>query len=126
MKLVGLVRARIEYSLVSISKPETKTVTRGKPYKFALLNSPKSCLEEVFQVKSVYLKLDSSKINTLWENCHQFHLAYQNLTKPTYLERGDPRLQLVGFSDSEGPKFQIYIRWKFGQQNSLPIGVFQR
>ena len=63
MKLVGLVRAWTEDSLVSISEPETKTVTRGKPYKFALLNSPKSYLEEVFQVKSVYLKLDSSKLS---------------------------------------------------------------
>ena len=57
MKLVGLVRAQTKDSLVSISKPEMKTMTRGKPYKFALLNSPKSCLEEVFQVKSVYMKL---------------------------------------------------------------------
>ena len=62
MKLVGLVRARIEDSLVSISEPETKTMTRGKPYKFALLNSPNSYLEEVFQVKSVYLKLYRSKL----------------------------------------------------------------
>ena len=36
-----MVREWTKYSLVSISKPETKTVTRGKPYKFALLNSPK-------------------------------------------------------------------------------------
>ena len=55
MKLVGIVRGRIEYSLVSISEPEMKIVTRGKPYKFAHLNSPKSYLGEVFQVKSVYL-----------------------------------------------------------------------
>ena len=41
MKLVGIVRAWTKYFLVSISEPETKTVTRGKPYKFALLNSPK-------------------------------------------------------------------------------------
>ena len=61
MKLFGIVRDRIEDSLVSISEPEMKTVTRGKPYKFAFLNSPKSCLEEVFQVKSVYMKLDSVK-----------------------------------------------------------------
>ena len=63
MNLVQLVRKWTEYSLVSISKPETKIVTRGKPYKFAHLNSPKSCLEELFQVKSVYLKLDSSKLS---------------------------------------------------------------
>ena len=62
MKLVGWVREQTKYSLVSILEPETKTVTCGKPYKFALLNSPKSYLEEVFQVKSVYLKLDSSKL----------------------------------------------------------------
>ena len=104
--MVGMVREQIEVSLVLVSEVEVKTVTRGIQYKFAILNSP--------------------KINTLWENCHQFHLAYQNLTKPTYLERGDAGLQLVGYSNSEGPKFQIYIRWKFGQQNSLPIGVFQR
>ena len=62
-----MVRERTEDSLVSISELETKTVTRGKPYKFALLNSPKSCFEEVFQVKSVYLKLDSSKLSeTSW------------------------------------------------------------
>ena len=94
MKLVGLVRKQTKVFLVQFSESEVKTVTRGIQYKFAILNSP--------------------KINTLWENCHQFHLAYQNLTKPTDLERGDPRLQLVGFSDLEGPKFQIYIRWKFG------------
>ena len=41
MKLVGMVREQIPDSLVSISEPETKKVTRGKPYKFALLNSPK-------------------------------------------------------------------------------------
>ena len=62
-----MVRAQTEYSLVSILEPETKIVTRGKPYKFAHLNSPKSCLGEVFQVKSVYLKLDSSKLSeTSW------------------------------------------------------------
>ena len=75
-----MVREQIEVSLVSVSEAEVKTVTRGIQYKFAILNSP--------------------KINTLWENCHQFHLAYQNLTKPTDLERGYLRLQLVGFSDS--------------------------
>ena len=63
MKLVGLVRDQTEDSLVSILEPKTKTVTRGKPYKFALLNSPKSYLKEVFQVKSVYLKIDSSKLS---------------------------------------------------------------
>ena len=47
-QLVGLVRARTEHSRVSISEPEMKTVTRGKPYKLALLNHPKSCLKKVF------------------------------------------------------------------------------
>ena len=61
--MVGIDREQTEYSLVSISEPEPKTATRGKPYKFALLNSPKSCLEEVFQVKSVYLKLYRSKLS---------------------------------------------------------------
>ena len=65
--MVGLVREQTEYSLISISKSEMKIVTRGKPYKFAHLNSPKSYLREVFQVKSVYLKLDSSKLSeTSW------------------------------------------------------------
>ena len=36
-----MVREQTDYSLVTISEPEMKTVTRGKPYKFALLNSPK-------------------------------------------------------------------------------------
>ena len=62
-----MVRAWTEYSLISISEPEMKTVTHGKPYKFALLNSPKSYLEEVFQVKSVYMKLDNSQFSeTSW------------------------------------------------------------
>ena len=58
-----MVRAWTKNSLVSISEHEMKTVAHGKPYKFALLNSPKSYLEEVFQVKSVYMKLDSSKLS---------------------------------------------------------------
>jgi hypothetical protein len=41
VKIVFLVREWTDYFLVSISEPETKTVTRGKPYNFALLNSPK-------------------------------------------------------------------------------------
>ena len=106
MKLVGLVREWTEYSLVSISEPEVNTVTRGIQYKFAILNSP--------------------KINTLWENCQRFLLAYQNLMKPTDLERGDPRLPQISSSNLEGHKFQSYISWKVGQQNSLPIRVFQR
>ena len=68
-------------------------------YQFAILNSP--------------------KINRLWENCHQFLLAYQNLTKLVDLERGDPRLQQVGVLDLEGPKFQIYIRWKVRQEGNI-------
>jgi hypothetical protein len=39
--MVRMVREHTENSMVSISEPETKTMTRGKPYKFALLNSPK-------------------------------------------------------------------------------------
>ena len=103
--MVGLVRKRTDVSQVLVSESEVKTVTRGIHYKFAILNSP--------------------KINTLGENCHQFLLAYQNLTKPVDLERGDPMIQQVGFSDSEGPKFHIYIRWKARQQNSLQIKVFK-
>ena len=65
MKLVGLVRAQIEYFLVSISEPEKKTVTRGKPYKFALLNSPKILSRGSVLGKSVYLKLDSFKLSKI-------------------------------------------------------------
>ena len=87
MKPIVLVREQTLYYPVLISESEVKTVTRGIHYKFDIRNSP--------------------KINTLWENCHQFLLAYQNLMKPTDLERGNPRLQQVIFLDSEGPKFQI-------------------
>ena len=105
MNIVRLIREWTEVPLVPVSKYEVKTVTSGILYKFAILNSP--------------------KINTLWENCHHFLLAYQKLMKPVDLERGDTRLQKVGFSDSEGPKFKSYITWKFGQQNSLQIKVFK-
>ena len=77
MKQVALVRKRIEVYQVPVSEYKVKTVTCGIHYKFVILNSP--------------------KINTLGENCHQFLSAYQNLTKPSNLERGDPRLQKVGF-----------------------------
>ena len=80
MKLVGMVREWMEVSLLPISKPEVKTVIHGIQYKFVILNSP--------------------KISTLWENCHHFLLAYQKLTKPADLERGDTRLQQVRFSNS--------------------------
>ena len=80
-------------------------MTCGIHYKLAILNSP--------------------KINTLWENCHQFLLAYQNFTKPTDLERGDPRIPQVVFLDSEVLKYQSCIRWNFSQLNSLKIRVFK-
>jgi hypothetical protein len=67
-----MVRGHTEVSLLLVSKYEVKTVTHGIPYKFTIMNSP--------------------KINTLWENCHHFPLAYQNLRKPIDLERRDPRL----------------------------------
>ena len=85
-----MVREKTEISWVPVLEYEVKIVTRGIHYKFAILNSP--------------------KINALWENYHQFLLAYQNLMTPVDLERGDPRIQQVGFSDSKGPKFQINIR----------------
>ena len=67
-----MVREQNEVSLVPVLEAKVKTVTCGIQYKFVILNSP--------------------KINALWENCHHFLLAYQNLTKPTDFERGDPRL----------------------------------
>ena len=106
MKIAGLVREQTEVSLVPVLEAEVNIVTRGIQYKFAILNSP--------------------KINTLWENYHHFLLAYQNLTKPIDLERGDSRIPKISFSNLEGHKFQSYISWKVGQQNSLPIGVFQK
>jgi hypothetical protein len=104
VKLVGLVRERTEVLLVPVSESKVKTVTCGIPYKFTILNSP--------------------KINTLWENCHNFLLAYQNLMKPTDLKRGNTRLPKVEFSYSEGLKYQSCIRWNFSQLNSLKIRVF--
>ena len=76
-------------------KGSVKTVTHGIKYKFAILKSP--------------------KIDTLWENCHHFLLAYQNLRNPSDLEGGDPRLPKLSFSKLEGHKFQSYISWKVGQ-----------
>ena len=58
-----MVRVQTYDSLVSILGPETKTVTRGRPYKLALLNYPKFGLKQVFRAKSVYLKLYSSKLS---------------------------------------------------------------
>ena len=59
--------------------------------------------------------MNNPRINKLWENCHHFLLAYHNLTKPSDLERGDPRIPQVGVLGSEGPKYQSYIRWNFDQ-----------
>ena len=63
MKLIGMIRELTRDSLVLISETETKIVTRGKLYKFALLIHPKSYLKKVFRVKSVYLKIYSSKLD---------------------------------------------------------------
>ena len=63
MKPIVLVRTQTEVSLISISGPEKKIVMCGKPYKFALLNNPKFGFKQVFQVKSVYLKLYKSKLS---------------------------------------------------------------
>ena len=100
-----MVRELTKVSLVTFLEYEVKIVTCGIPYKFTILNSP--------------------KINTLWENYHHFPLTCQNLTKPTYFETGYPRIPWVVFSDLEGLKFQSYIRWKVGQQNSLQIRIFK-
>ena len=77
-----LVRKRTEVSQVPVSKSEVKTVTHGIHYMSAILNS--------------------QKVNTLWENCHHFPLAYQNLMKPVDLERGDPMLKQVVFFRLKG------------------------
>ena len=75
-----MVKKQTEVSLVLVSKSKVKTVTRGIPYKFAILKSP--------------------KINTLWEPFRHFILAYQNLMKPTEFERRDTWLPQVGCLDS--------------------------
>ena len=87
MLIFGLFKIANLYGipLVTVLTSDSKTVTRGIHYKFVILSS--------------------LKINKLGENCHQFLLAYHNLMKPIDLERGDPKLQNVGFLDSEGPKF---------------------
>ena len=80
-------------------------VTRGIQYKFTILNSP--------------------KINTLWKNCHHFLLGYQNLMKPAYLEREDPRIPQLVFLYSYCMKYHSFIRWNFSQLNSVKIRVFK-
>jgi hypothetical protein len=86
VKHIGLVRVQTEVFLIPFSGIKDKKVTRGRLYKFTLLNSP--------------------KINTLWENCHHFLLAYQNPIKPIDLERGNPRIPWILFLDLEGPKYE--------------------
>ena len=71
MKPIVLVRVWTKVSLVSILGPKNKTVTRGRPYKFALLNHPKFGLKQVFRAKSVYLKLYSSKLSETGWNGHR-------------------------------------------------------
>ena len=97
-----MVRKQTEVFLVPVSEVEVKIVTRGIQYKLAILNSP--------------------KINTLWENCHHFHLEYQNSMKFADLKRENPRLKQVNL---EGLKYQSCIRWNFSQLNSLKIRVFK-
>ena len=75
MKLVGMVRARTEVSLVPVSELEVKTGTCGIPYKFAMLKSP--------------------KINTLWEPFCHFLLEYQNLTRAMELEIGNIKIKHI-------------------------------
>ena len=79
MKLLGMIREQTKVSLVPVSESKVKTMTHVIPYKFAIMKSP--------------------KINILWEPFRHFILAYQNLTKPTELERGYPRLPKVSFSN---------------------------
>jgi hypothetical protein len=67
-----MVRRWNEVSLVFILGTEDKTMTCGMLYNIDLLKS--------------------LKINTLWENCRHFPLAYKNLTKLAALERGNIRI----------------------------------
>ena len=80
-------------------------MAHGIQYKFAIKNSP--------------------KIKTLWGNCHQFLLEYQNSLKPIYLNRGSKRIPQILFLDTEGLKYQSCIRCNFSQLNNLKIKVFK-
>ena len=99
-----MVRVWTEIFMVSISWPEEKTITRGCPYKFSFLNSP--------------------KINTLWENCHHFFLAYKNLT--TYKFKKRKSKDTIGrIFRLKGYEYQSFIRCNLSQLNSLKIRVFK-
>jgi hypothetical protein len=82
-EIVPLVRVRTEVLLVQISSSEVKTVTRGSPYKFALLKGKKSTHLGKVIIK-LYWRIQS------WSNMG--------------LERRHIRLPQVEILDSEGPK----------------------
>ena len=100
-----MVRKWTEVFTVLVLEPEVKIVTRGIPYKFAILKSP--------------------KINTLWEPFHHFLLEYQNSMKPAYLKRGNKNIPQVRISYLEGLKYQSCIRCSSSQLKSLKIRVFK-
>ena len=66
---------------ISISEPKKKTVTRGTPYKVALLKQ--------------------SIIRSLWEIWHNFVLKNPNLVRPVALERRFRELPQYQISDIE-------------------------
>ena len=71
---------------LSISEPKEETVTRGKSYKFSLLNQ--------------------SKIGSLWEIGYNFALKNPNQIRPMAFERSFRRLLQGLISDIEDPKLQ--------------------
>ena len=71
---------------LSISEPKEETVTRGKSYKFALLNQ--------------------SKIGSLWEIGHNLALKNPNQIRPVAFERRFKGLLEDRISDIEDPKSQ--------------------
>jgi hypothetical protein len=64
-----------------------------------------------------------SKINKVWGNYHNFHLAYPILVRPMELKIRNFRVLQLEISDLEGMKLKIYIIRKVGQEDRLQIRV---
>jgi hypothetical protein len=65
--------------------------------------------------------LERPKINKVWGSYPNFHLAHPILVRPMALKRGHIRVLQAKISDSEGMKFQKYIRRKVSQEDKLQI-----
>jgi hypothetical protein len=103
VRLVSFERGTSLVFWVQFLESGIKYWTCGILYKFSLQNSP--------------------KINKVWESYHNFHLEHQILVRPMELQRRHIIVLQAKISDSEGPKFQKYIRRKVGQKDRLQIRV---